>query len=137
MELLSQQFCADARLDGEKCEFMREATRGMLEVICPDDISVSTWKHFALRCAMASVAMKCDVPLAKLTDMTLHSIVPSFGAAPLLQLREHPRKKILHHELHAMTRQLQSLLRWPEFQDWHPEFRVLLADLDRVIAALH
>ena len=137
MELLSQQFCADQRVDADACEFMREATRGMLEVICPEDISIGTWKPFAIQCAMASVAMACDVPLAKLTDITFERIVPVSGAIPLERLvdLERQRQERLHDELRAMATKLEGLLQCEEYADWHPEFHILIVDLARVMAA--
>ena len=122
--------------NSELDEFLKEASRNIMESVAHDEIDLSSWQLFLTSCGRASLSRSYGLPVGHFHDVTHKSLAPSQGTHSISAISQHRMAKCLRSELSTMGPELQKMISSGCFADYLSVLEQILSDVTKIQQAI-
>ena len=122
--------------DSELDEFLKEASRNVMESVAHDEIDLSSWKLFLTSCGRASLSRSHGLPVSCFHDVTHETLAPSHGMHSISVISQHRMAKRLRSELPTMESELQKMISSGCFTDYLSVLEQIQSDVKKIQKAI-
>ena len=122
--------------NSEMDEFLKEASRNIIESVAPDEIDLSSWQLFLTSCGRASLSRSYGLPVGHFHDVTHKSLAPSQGTHSISAISQHRIAKCLRSELSTMGPELQKMISSGCFADYLSVLEQIHSDVTKIQQAI-
>lgn len=129
---LSVVMWSDPNLSDSDAEFIKESARVVLETMAASSIDSYSWQELALNSAKASVGRLANKSPTALGDMSLESVVPTFGTTTIEQVAIHKFAGIMKNELPRLKHLIKQVMARAEYGKFKFMCESILEDAEQI-----
>lgn len=129
---LSVVMWSDPNLSDSDAEFIKESARVVLETMAASSIDSYSWQELALNSAKASVGRLANKSPTALGDMSLESVVPTFGTTTIEQVAMHKFAGIMKNELPRLKHLIKQVMARAEYGKFKFLCESILEDAEQI-----